>query len=144
MAFRGTFDYSLDSKNRLTVPAKFRAALAEGMVLAKGVDPCIEIWPPKEFDDRLESALAGRNRLSRDARRISAYFSANSHDADLDAAGRVGMPPFLAEHAGLDKEVVVIGAGECLQIWDRGAWAEFNTTLADDIDEITERLGDPS
>ena len=143
MAFRGTFDYSLDAKNRLTVPAKFRAALAEGIVLAKGVDPCIEVWSPKDFDARIAGALEGSNPLSADARRISAFFSAHSQDADLDSAGRVGVPSFLAEHAALDKEVVVIGAGECLQVWDRKAWAEFNANLAAEIGEITERLGNP-
>jgi MraZ protein len=143
MAFRGTFDYSLDAKNRLTVPAKFRAALAEGIVLAKGVDSCIEVWTPKQFDARIAGALEGSNPLSADARRISAFFSANSQDADLDSAGRVGVPSFLAEHASLDKEVVVIGAGECLQVWDRKAWATFNANLAAEIGEITERLGNP-
>ena len=143
MAFRGTFDYSLDAKNRLTVPAKFRAALAEGIVLAKGVDSCIEVWPPKDFDSRIAGALEGSNPLSADARRISAFFSANSQDVDLDSAGRVGVPTFLAEHAGLDKEVVVIGAGDCLQVWDRKAWADFNANLAAEIGEITERLGHP-
>ena len=143
MAFRGTFDYSLDAKNRLTVPAKFRAALAEGIVLAKGVDACVEIWPPKDFDSRTAAALDGRNPLSSDARRISAFFSANSQDAELDSAGRVGVPAFLAEHAALDKDVVVIGAGECLQLWDRKAWAAFNANLAAEIGEITERLGNP-
>lgn len=143
MAFRGTFDYTLDAKNRLTVPAKFRTALAEGVVLAKGVDPCIEVWTPKDFDGRMAVALEGRNPLSPDARRISAFFSANSQDADLDSAGRVGVPGFLAEHAGLDKDVVVIGAGDCLQVWDRGGWADFNANLAAEIGEITERLGSP-
>jgi MraZ protein len=144
MAFRGTFDYSLDQKNRLTVPAKFRAALSEGVVLAKGVDPCVELWAPREFDARLDVALAGRNPLARDARRIAAFFSANSHDAELDSAGRIGMPGFLNDHASLAKEVVVIGAGDHVQVWDRATWADFNATLAEEIGEITERLGDPA
>ena len=141
MAFRGTFDYSLDQKNRLTVPAKFRAALAEGVVLAKGIDPCVELWPPKDFDARMESALAGRNPLARETRRLSAFFSANSNDAELDSAGRVGMPSFLAEHASLTKDVVVIGAGDHIQVWDRKAWDDFNASLAGEVEQITENLG---
>jgi MraZ protein len=144
MAFRGTFDYSLDAKNRLPIPPRFRAALAEGVVLAKGVDPCVEIWAPSDFDGRMAAALEGRNPLSSDTRRISAFFSANSQDTDLDGAGRVGVPGWLAEHATLEKEVVVIGAGECLQVWDRKAWADFNANLAAEIGEITERLGHPA
>lgn len=144
MAFRGTFDYSLDAKNRLPIPPRFRATLAEGVVLAKGVDPCVEIWTPSDFDTRTAAALDGVNPLSGDARHIRAFFSANSHDTDLDSAGRVGVPPRLAEHAGLEKEVVVIGAGECLQVWDRQAWADFNADLAAQIGEMTERLGHPA
>ncbi|MCW2966579.1 MAG: MraZ protein [Solirubrobacteraceae bacterium] len=144
MAFRGTFDYSLDQKNRLTVPAKFRAALSEGVVLAKGVDPCVELWSPKDFDARMATALEGRNPLARDTRRLSAFFSANSHDAELDSAGRIGMPPFLSDHGALGKDVVVIGAGDHVQVWNRQAWADFNATLAGEVEEITERLGHPA
>ena len=64
MAFRGTFDYSLDAKNRLTVPAKFRAALADGVVLAKGVEPCVEVWRPSDYDACTATVLGGRNPCS--------------------------------------------------------------------------------
>jgi MraZ protein len=144
MAFRGTFDYSLDQKNRLTVPAKFRAALSEGVVLAKGVDPCVELWPPKDFDARMTAALTGLNPLGREARRLNAFFSANSHDSELDSAGRVGMPPFLSEHGALGKDVVVIGAGDHAQVWSRQAWKDFNATLAGEVEEITERFDHPA
>jgi MraZ protein len=140
MAFRGTSEYSLDQKNRLTVPAKFRSALADDVVLAKGVDPCVELWPARDFDARMQAALANVNPLSQDHRRISAFFSANSEDAKLDSAGRIGMPSFLAEHAKLGKEVVVLGVGDHIQVWDRSAWADFNANLASEIGEITERI----
>ena len=140
MAFRGTFDYSLDQKNRLTVPSKFRAALSEGVVLAKGVDPCVELWPPKDFDARMAAALTGLNPLGREARRLNAYFSANSHEVDLDSAGRVGMPSFLSDHGTVGKDVVVIGAGDHAQVWSRQAWKDFNATLAAEVEEITERF----
>jgi MraZ protein len=64
MAFRGTFDYSLDAKNRLTVPAKFRASLSEGVVLAKGIEHCVQVWTPKAFEAYTESALAGMSPSS--------------------------------------------------------------------------------
>ena len=144
MAFRGTFDYSLDQKNRLTVPAKFRAALAEGVVLATGTDGCVEVWKPADFDERLEAALRDRNPLSKEARKIRQWFFANSHEVELDSAGRVAMPASLLAHASLDKEVVVTGIGDHLQVWDRAAWAAYNADLAGDIDEITESLGHPA
>jgi MraZ protein len=143
MAFRGSFDYSLDAKNRLTVPAKFRAELSGGLVLAKGIERNIDVWVPGAYEAIVQSALAGLNPMSSDARRMKLWFSANAFDAELDAAGRVQLPKELLDHAGLSKEVVVTGAGESLQIWDRTTWADFNATLTDEIAAITERLGHP-
>jgi MraZ protein len=118
VAFRGTFEYTLDAKNRLTVPAKFRATLAEGVVLARGVERNVAIWRPSEYEDQAQATLAGRNPLSPEARELRRFFSANAIDSELDSAGRVMIPGFLLDHAGLEKDVVVTGAGECLEVWD--------------------------
>ncbi len=143
MAFRGSFDYSLDAKNRLTVPAKFRAELSGGVVLAKGLERNVDIWVPSAYDAYVENSLAHMNPMSSDARRMRLYFSANAFEVELDAAGRVQVPPALIEHAGLRKEVVVTGASESLQIWDRQTWHDFNSELTGEIAAITERLGHP-
>ena len=143
MAFRGSFDYSLDAKNRLTVPAKFRAELSGGVVLAKGLERNVDIWVPDAYDALVERSLAGMNPMSPDARRLRLWFSANAFDTELDAAGRVQIPAALIEYAALRKEVVVTGASESLQVWDRAAWADFNDTLTGEIAGITERLGHP-
>jgi MraZ protein len=84
------------------------------------------------------------NPLSTDARRLRLFFSANSIDTELDSAGRVMVPAFLLEHAGLTKEVVVTGAGDSLQVWDRATWQDFNTALASEVTDITSRLGHPA
>lgn len=141
MAFRGTFDYTLDAKNRLTVPARFRAELAGGVVLAKGLERYIALWTPTAYDTYTAAALHGLHPLSKDAQKLTRFFAANSLDTDLDAAGRVGLPAFLLEHAGLDKDVVVTGAQDSLEIWDRSTWATYNAALASDVDEITTSLG---
>ena len=143
MAFRGSFDYSLDAKNRLTVPAKFRAELSGGVVLAKGLERNVDIWVPGAYEAYVERSLQGLNPMSSDARRMRLYFSANAFEVELDAAGRVQVPNALIEHAGLRKEVVVTGASESLQIWDRQAWHDFNSDLTGEIAQITERLGHP-
>jgi MraZ protein len=144
MAFRGTFDYSLDAKNRLTVPAKFRAALADGVVLAKGLERYVAVWTPPEFDAYVRSSLEGFHPLAPERQKLERFFSANSHDTELDSAGRVGIPGFLLEHAALRKEVVVTGSGRSLEVWDRGLWSTYNDALAADISEITARLGHPA
>ena len=97
MVFRGTFDYSLDAKNRLTVPARFRAALAEGVVLAKGLERCVALWTPSGYDAYTQASLAGFHPLSPEAQKLKRFFSANSLDTELDAAGRVMVPAFLLD-----------------------------------------------
>lgn len=139
-SFRGTFDYTLDAKNRLTVPARFRAVLADGVVMAKSTEPCVQLWVPSDYETYTDGALAPLNPASPDARKLRRFFSANSHDTELDSAGRVGFPPFLLEHASLNKDVVVTGAGDCLEVWDRGEWSAYNDALAAEADEITARL----
>lgn len=138
--FRGTFDYSLDAKNRLTVPARFRAALSEGVVMAKGTEPCVQLWTLDAYDAWTERILGSLNPLSDDYDTLQRFYAANSHDTDLDSAGRVGFPPFLLEHANLKKEVVVTGARDRLEVWDREAWATYNASLVTDVKDIRSRL----
>jgi MraZ protein len=144
MAFRGTFDHTLDAKNRLTIPAKFRAVLAEGVVLSKGIERCVQVWTPGGYDGYVSAALAGVHPLSQEARKLTRFFAANAIDTELDAAGRVMVPGFLLEHAGLQKEAVVTGAGDCLEVWDRAAWADYNAALSAELPDITAAFGHPA
>jgi MraZ protein len=144
MAFRGTFDYSLDAKNRLTVPAKFRASLSEGVVLAKGIERCVQVWTPSGFEAYTGTALQGVHPLSDQARKLNRFFSANSFDTELDSAGRVMVPGFLLEHGELAKDVVVTGAGDCLEVWGRAAWADYNEALSNELPDIAAGFGHPA
>ena len=111
--FRGTFDHTLDAKNRLTVPARYRATLAEGVVIAMPVDlkPCVGIWRPEDYERYTQRALAELPPLSPRLTELERFFYGSSQDAELDAAGRIMVPGFLGEHAALQKEVVVVGVG---------------------------------
>ena len=144
MAFRGHFDYSLDAKNRLSIPPRFRAAFADGVVLSKWLEPCVAIWTPREFEGFTESFLPDLNPLSRERRRLASYFAHHSFDVELDSAGRVTLPPALIEHAGLGKEVVVAGNLDHLEVWDRGRWRGGQPDLDAEIVDIAESLGHPS
>jgi MraZ protein len=141
-SFRGTFDYSLDAKNRLTVPARFRAALGEGVVMAKATEPCVQLWRPEDHAAFVSAAMDGMNPAGPKARTMRRFYNANSHETELDGAGRVMVPAFLMEAAGLGKEVVVTGAGDCLEVWDRGAWNDFNERLAAEVAGIEAGLDD--
>jgi MraZ protein len=139
-SFRGTFDYTLDAKNRLTVPARFRAALAEGIVMAKGTEPCVALWVPEEYDAFTASILETFHPLSEDREKLERFYASSSHETELDSAGRVGMPQFLLQYAGLKKDVVVIGARNRIEVWDRATWHGVDDQLVSDVREIRSRV----
>jgi MraZ protein len=145
VAFRGTFDHTLDAKNRLTVPARYRSALADGVVLAMPVDlePCIGLWRPQDYERYTERALAELPPLSPRLSELERFFYGSSQDTELDGAGRVMVPSFLCEHAGLSRDVVVVGAGDRLELWDRQKWNGHRPALLQGVAEITARVDHP-
>ena len=144
MAFRGHFEYALDAKNRLNVPAKIRAAFSGGVVLAQGLEPCVTIWVPDEFERWTQSFLSDLNPLSPERRKLTRFFAGSSFDVDLDSAGRVTLNAPLLAHAGIEKEVVMVGNLDHLEVWDRGRWRTDQETLDSEIVGIAESLGHPS
>ena len=144
MAFRGHFDYSLDAKNRLNVPAKFRAAFSSGVVLAKGLEPCVAVWAPDTFERWTSSFLSNLNPVSPERRKLTRYFAGSSFDAELDSAGRVTLNQPLLTHARVDKEVVIVGNLDHLEVWDRKTYEQDQEALSNEIVEIAESLGHPS
>ena len=144
MAFRGHFDYSLDAKNRLNIPPRFRAAFSGGVVLAKGLEACIAIWTPDGFERYTETFLAGLNPLSADRRKLTRFFAGGSFDVDLDSAGRVTLNNQLMGHGQIHKDVVLVGVIDHLQVWDRERWMADQDELPAEVERIAETLGNPS
>lgn len=144
MAFRGHFDHSLDAKNRLSIPARFRTAFVGGVVLAKDPEPCVAAWPPETHEAIIERALSGLNPMGAQYRKLSRFYQGNSFDLELDAAGRVTLPPPLVQHAEIDKDVVVVGVGDHLEVWGRERWNAIQEGLDAEIEEVTEQLGNAS
>ena len=147
MIFRGTFEHALDAKHRLTVPSKFRAALAGGIVLAASPETTaaaprsIAIWTPDAYEAYTKAALAGLSPISPEARDLKRFFFNYSHDTELDSANRVMIPPMLMEYAGLDKDVVVTGSGECLEVFDRAKYGGYSEDVLIRVPDIAARLG---
>jgi MraZ protein len=144
LAFRGHYEHALDAKNRLSIPARFRAAFSSGVVLAKDPEPCLAVWTPESHESNIERALAGLNPMGSQHRKLSRFYQGNSFEVDLDAAGRVTLPPPLLEHAGIRKDVVVVGVGDHLEVWGAERWRQTQAQLDAEIAEVTERLGNPS
>ena len=145
MAFHGTFEHTLDAKNRLTVPSKFRAALAGRVFLVKGLDRCISVYPEDTYSALTQGALSGLNPFSSEARDLKRIVYGGAMDVELDGAGRIMLPAGHLDHAGItEREVVVTGAGECLELWDRGTWQAYHADLTQRAPDLTASLGHPA
>jgi MraZ protein len=143
--FRGTFEHTLDAKNRLTVPVKYRPAFEEGgALLAMPLDqkPCVAIWQPGEYDSYTRRAIEQLPPLSSNRSELERFFFGNSQPVDLDAAGRIMLPTFLTDHAKIAKDVVVVGAGNRLELWGRSGWSEHQPALLDRVADITAHVDD--
>ena len=137
--FLGTHAPRLDDKGRLVLPAKFREALAPGLVLTKGQDRSIVVWPAIEF-----TAYAARlGEASRSDEKVRAYLRvlfSSAFDEQPDKQGRITLPPVLREYAGLDRDVVVVGNGQTVEIWDAAAWTSYLTSNEDAYSSINEEV----
>jgi MraZ protein len=140
--FFGEYEHTIDDKNRLTLPARFREALAGGVVLTRGLDECLDVFARADWNTLVEARLAPLDPFSKEARELKRFFFAAASDAELDKQGRVLVPPALARHARLGREVVVAGVHDHLEIWDRGAWTDHVTKVEGSADDVAERLAE--
>lgn len=136
----GEYEHTIDDKNRLTLPAKFRQAFAEGVVVTRGMDGCLYAYARDGWDRLVASRLDSLDPLSKEGRRMHRFFFAGASEADLDKQGRVMIPAALIEHAGLGREVVVAGVRDRLEIWDRGAWRNELKEVEGSAEDVAERL----
>ena len=122
--FLGTHHPRLDDKGRVILPSRYRRELAAGLVLTKGQERCLVVWPKEEFDNEALEMRAP-TRTTPEERRISRVFFASALDEDLDSQGRMSIPPALREYAGLTRELAVVGADNKIEIWDAQAWNDY-------------------
>ena len=145
MAFTGTFEHNLDAKNRLTIPSKFRADLSKGVYLSRAVEKCVSLYPARRTRRwRTRRWRRSRIRSRQQGRELRRLLYGNALETELDSAGRVMLTPKFLEHAGIGREVVITGVGDCLELWDRSTWEAYDTDLTARAPELTESLGHTS
>jgi MraZ protein len=136
----GEYEHTIDDKNRLTLPAKFRQAFDEGLVLTRGIERCLYAYPRSEWTATVESRLRELDPLSKEGRVMQRYFYSGAAEAELDKQGRVMVPSPLGAYAGLGKEVVVAGIHDHLEIWDRASWRAHLDEIEGSAEDVAERL----
>lgn len=140
--FFGEHEHTIDEKSRLTVPARFRDALGGGVVLSRGLDRNVELWSRDAWTSGIGARLAALDPFSREGRELKRFFFGGAADAELDRQGRVLLPPTLVRHAALERDVIIAGVDDHLEIWSRLAWIEHLHAVEGSADHVAERLAD--
>jgi MraZ protein len=138
--FIGTYEHTIDDKSRLTLPARFRDALGDGVVLARGIDGNVAVYPRETWKVTVEARMSALDPLSREARELRRFFFSGAGEADIDGSGRVLVPAPLARHAGLDRVVVVAGNHDHLELWNPSAWEKHLNAVEGSVEHAAERL----
>jgi MraZ protein len=120
---------------------RFRGALAGGVVLARGLEKNIDVFPRQSWDANV-ARIAELDSLTREAREMKRYVFAGATVSDLDKQGRVLVPPQLAEHAGIRRDVVLAGVHDHIEIWDRTEWKSHLSAIEGSAGDVAERLAD--
>lgn len=137
--FIGEYSHTLDDKNRLSIPVKFRANLAGGCVVTRGLDHCLWIYPKSNFEELAEK-ISSLPITQKNARSFSRLMLAGATELDLDKSGRVVLPKYLLEYASVNGKVNVNGVYDRIEIWPEDKWKEFKKDMEENSEEVAENL----
>lgn len=137
--FLGTHPLRLDDKGRLFLPAKYREELAEGLVITKGQERCLYVFPVEEFQ-RITEALRAAPMTAKAVRDYSRVFFAGASDETPDKQGRITIPQALRRYAGLTRDCTVIGANTRLEIWDTQGWETYLAAQEQEFSDLSEEV----
>ncbi len=139
--FIGEYEHSIDPKKRLAMPSKFRTKLGKTVVVTRGLDKCLFVYPMnawKELAQKLGTMPIGEAAT----RSFVRLMLAGATDVVMDKQGRIVIPDYLKEYAGLSKNVTVAGLYNRLEVWDNGAWKEYKRKAESNTDDVAQKLGE--
>jgi MraZ protein len=137
----GEYQHSIDGKGRVILPAKFREELGENCIATKGLEKCLFVYPKQEWST-IESKLKQLPLAKAEARAFVRFFFSGAAELECDKQGRVLVPANLRDYATLDKDIVIIGVLNRIEIWDKTAWEEYNNQIGPTVNDIAEHLAD--
>jgi MraZ protein len=136
----GEHEHTIDDKNRLTLPARFREELGAGVVVTRGLDECLNVFARDEWERVVSRQLDALDPFSREAREMERYYYSGAVEVEVDRQGRVMIPAPLSTYAKLGREVVVAGVRNRLEVWDREAWRKQRDEFEGSAEHVAERL----
>jgi len=137
----GEYQHNIDVKGRMIVPAKFREGLGEAFVLTRGLDQCLFAYPLEEWKI-LEEKLKKLPLTKRDARSFTRFFFSGAVECEVDKQGRINIPSTLRTYSQLDKECIVIGVSNRVEVWSKEIWEDYFTEAEESFADIAENLMD--
>lgn len=139
--FMGEYQHSIDVKGRMIIPAKFRDELGTQFIVTRGLDKCLFVYPLAEWKI-IEQKLKALPFTRADARAFTRFFFSGAIECELDKQGRVNIPANLREYSQLEKDCVVIGVSNRVEVWGKPVWEEYFTASEDSFNEIAEKIVD--
>ncbi len=139
--FIGEYSHTIDEKGRVSLPKKFRAKFASGLVVTRGLDQCLWVFATNEWAEMAEK-ISSLPVTQKNARSFSRLMLAGAMDLELDRTGRINLPGYLKDYAGIDKKVTVCGMYNRLEIWPAKSWEDFKNKMEDESEEVAENLSE--
>ena len=137
--FMGEYHHSIDDKGRLIIPAKFRSELGDKFIITRGIENCLFAYPEKRWEEIVRK-LESLPFTKKDARNFTRFFLSGATVAEFDKQGRVNITSPLINYAGIEKECIIIGTGDRLEIWSEDAWNSFFNSASINMSDIAENL----
>ena len=136
--FMGEYHHSIDSKGRIIIPSKVRDGLGENFIVTRGLDGCLFLYPKLEWDKKIEKFKELPD--TKDKRQFMRIFLSGATICEYDKQGRINIPNPLVEFAKLEKECIIIGVDEKLEIWSKERWEEFIANNEENLSDIADSL----
>ena len=138
--FLGEHRHALDAKGRVIFPVRMRAELGAQVVIQKGIEPCLYVLPPDEWDRQVQR-VTELPTTNPEARRYARHFFSQASSERIDAQGRLTIPQTYREYASLDRDVVIVGSGRRVELWDAAAWDAQRDSVESNLEDLTRDLG---
>lgn len=136
----GEFTHTIDEKNRISLPAKFRKEMGNDLVITPGLDKCLFVFTKKEWH-KISEKLSGFSMLAADNRSFNRFMFGGATEVSVDSIGRILLPDFLKDRAGLKGKAALVGVQNRLEIWNERVWGEYKKVVEKEADALAEKLG---
>lgn len=140
----GEYIHTIDDKNRMSLPAKFRSELGKKIIITPGLDQCLFIFTMKEWtkvSKRLSNSESDLSFLQSDKRSFNRFMFGRAAEVELDSIGRILIPTFLKDRINLKNSAVVVGVEDRVEIWNEKVWTEYKEKIEKESGELAEKLG---